>query len=489
MQSWFEPVPIHPLVFFRIILGALISLIVLKKYFGMGLLQEYYVKPTFHFTYYGFSWVKPLSETGMYLVFWVMLLAGIGMVLGLFYRLSAICLFLTWTYVFLIDKAFYQNHHYLVCLITFWMIFLPANGLFSLDGILFKKQRQETMPAWMLWALRLFIAIPYLYGAFAKMNLDWLQAKQTWIWVQYGSIGKSIPDSLKFEFVGWFIAYFGLLFDLLVVPALFWGRTRLPACLAVFAFHFSNSIIFRIGLFPWMMMFSTLLFFPPDLIPQVIAAIKKKQKFDWSILWRTEITIRPNDPPAVSLPFNRSQRIVIVSLVLFFGFQLLFPFRHWLYPGNPSWNGKGDLFAWRMMLDDKLGFVDLRIVDRKNKQVKMVSTRDPKFPIMLTEHQKMNFPRLPDFVLQYAHFLEKEMIAAKNGELSPEDVEIYARVMIALNGRPFMPLLNPDLDLTTVPRTLFEHERLILPQMPTPPGAESPYSVLEKNKKAEGGSP
>ena len=60
------------------------------------------------------------------------------------------------------------------------------------------------------------------------------------------------------------ISYGGLLFDLLIVPLLLWRRTRPLAFLVALAFHLTNWYLFNIGIFPWLMIAATLLFFPPS---------------------------------------------------------------------------------------------------------------------------------------------------------------------------------------------------------------------------------
>ncbi len=49
------------------------------------------------------------------------------MLAGFLYRISAILFFLAFTYVFLLSESRYLNHFYLVVLISFIMIFVPAH--------------------------------------------------------------------------------------------------------------------------------------------------------------------------------------------------------------------------------------------------------------------------------------------------------------------------------------------------------------------------
>ena len=461
--SWFAPVPIEGLVWFRIVFGSLITWLVFHSYFGLNFLESYYVAPGFTFSYYGFSWVKPLPATGMYIVFWTMAIAGATMAIGFLYRLSTFLVFATWTYVFLCEKAVYQNHHYLVMLLAFWMILIPAHRKFSIDALIWKSIRSDFAPAWSLWTIRLLIAIPYVYGSIAKMNTDWLNARPVWIWVNIGSISHALPEFLKREETAWFISYYGLIFDLLVVPALFWGPTRLLACLGILGFHGTNTFLFAIGIFPPLMIASTLLFFPKNMIPDIVAAVRGKKKFDWSYLWRTEKIELPET--GLGSPTS-GQRALIWTLVLFFGFQFLFPLRQNLYPGNPSWNGWGDLFAWRMMLDDKRGQAEFRLMDFKNRKELKIRTLDPEQKLHLNKIQQVSMLRQPDMLLQYAHFLEEGYIKASNGDVTKEDVKVFVRAAASLNGRDYFDMVKPGIDLTEVERGLLTAEDWIYPELP-----------------------
>ena len=85
---------IAPLVIFRIIFGLMMFLGTLR-FWCNGWIDTLYVKPIHFFNYYGFEWVKPLSELGMYMVFLLLLVASLGIALGFFYRLASLLYFPT----------------------------------------------------------------------------------------------------------------------------------------------------------------------------------------------------------------------------------------------------------------------------------------------------------------------------------------------------------------------------------------------------------
>src|SRR5690606_11484468 len=123
------------------------------------------------------SWVNNVGSPGIYWVFGLMGLASLGIALGLFYRVSILTFFVLFTYVELIDVSNYLNHYYLVSLLAFILVFLPANRLWSLDAFFVKRKSglaKTSIPAWMLWWLRFQVACVYFYAGLAKFGEDWL---------------------------------------------------------------------------------------------------------------------------------------------------------------------------------------------------------------------------------------------------------------------------------------------------------------------------
>jgi hypothetical protein len=64
----------------------------------------------------------------------------------------------------------------------------------------------------------------------------------------------------------------------------------------------------------------------------------------------------------------------------------------------------------------------------------------------------------PHLMVQFAHALEDGHLG-----LEGSDLEVYAHVAASLNGRPLRPLIDPDVDLTQVPRAWFGRAGWILP--------------------------
>ena len=115
-----------PLISFRLIFGALMVFSTIR-FMYLGWIEEHYFEPLFHFKYWGFEWVEPLSLVGLYFVNFLMIISALGVMFcsGVLFRIATILLFLTFTYTELIDITYYLNHYYFVSLICFLLIFSP----------------------------------------------------------------------------------------------------------------------------------------------------------------------------------------------------------------------------------------------------------------------------------------------------------------------------------------------------------------------------
>lgn len=105
-----KEISIAPLIVFRIIFGALM-LFGTSRFLLKGWVLENYILPKHHFGYLGFEWVEKLPGNWMYLPFFVMIACSLLVILGLFYRVAIVLLFISFTYVELIDKTYYLNHY------------------------------------------------------------------------------------------------------------------------------------------------------------------------------------------------------------------------------------------------------------------------------------------------------------------------------------------------------------------------------------------
>ena len=67
-------VPGSSLAAFRVAAG-LSGAVVAARFVSRGWVERLYLEPSYHFTYPGFSWVRPLPAAGMYALYAVMVLS------------------------------------------------------------------------------------------------------------------------------------------------------------------------------------------------------------------------------------------------------------------------------------------------------------------------------------------------------------------------------------------------------------------------------
>ncbi|MBZ0097553.1 MAG: HTTM domain-containing protein, partial [Taibaiella sp.] len=116
-QHFGKPVYSASLAVFRMVFG-LMLLFSTIRFWAKGWIEELYINPKFYFSYYGFEWVKPLGDY-TYILFIVCGISALLFALGLFYRIASVLLFLSFTYIELMDKTNYLNHYYFVTLVLF----------------------------------------------------------------------------------------------------------------------------------------------------------------------------------------------------------------------------------------------------------------------------------------------------------------------------------------------------------------------------------
>ena len=421
----FAAVPIVPLVIFRVAFG-MIMLWEVWRYFTYGWIERYYIRPGFYFSYYGFDWIKSWGGDGMYLHFYALGFLAIMIALGFCYRISAILFFLGFSYVFLLDEARYLNHFYLISLISFLLIFVPAHRFLSLDAWIRPRIESKVVPAWALWLLRFQIGIVYFYGGIAKINADWLRGEPLREWLASSTDFPLIGQYFTQEWLVYTFAYGGLLFDLLFVPLVFHRRTRPLILLVSLFFHVSNHYLFNIGIFPWFMLAANVLFLPIS-------------------LWGKPDPLLNPPPPAGEgrVRVFSLQRMLIYFLAIYCLFQLLFPLRHFLYPGEVHWTEEGHRFSWHMKLRDKEGAVEFWVIDWDTGTSQVIDPRD-----YLLRHQIDAMKTRPDMLLEFSHFIAEMM---RYEGIAEPDVRV--RALVSLNSREPQLMIDPGVNLAKVERS------------------------------------
>lgn len=436
---------IAPLVIFRIGFGIMMLFSSIRFWYH-GWIETLYIQPKFHFSYYGFEFIKPLGDY-TYLLFVICALSTVFVAIGFKYRLAIITFFISFTYIELMDQATYLNHYYFISVLSFLMIFLPANASFSIDAILKKKHYKE-IPKWSIDSIKLLLSIVYIYAGLAKLNSDWLfKAMPLKIWLPSKYNIPLIGDTLMHQ--DWFhyaMSWSGAVYDLAIPFLLINKRTRSFAFILVVVFHVFTRLLFPIGMFPYIMIVSALIFFDASFHKKIIVVLKKLLKPLKSLI---DISIDSLETYKLTL---KKERAVIFVLTLFFAIQFLLPWRYALYPGELFWTEEGYRYSWRVMLMEKAGYSTFKIVNKETNEFFYVNNSD-----FLTSFQEKQMSYQPDFILEYAHYLGDHFTSQGH-----ENVQVFVDSYVALNGRLSRPFIDAKVDLYQQKES-FKHKHWIVP--------------------------
>lgn len=230
------------------------------------------------------------------------------------------------------------------------------------------------------------------------------------------------------------MSWAGLLFDLTIVVWLSFAKTRKWAYLVVILFHTMTGLLLNIGLFPILMIFSTVVFFDAEQQQKVIEKLGGK--------WRET---RIKEVPSFYLSYFFIAHFIV---------QISLPLRHhFLYNGNILWTEEGARFSWRVMLLEKDGMATFYVKDPNSERHWVVSNLE-----FLTPFQEKRMSIRPDHILQFAHHVAA--IYARRYDI--ENPIVRAEVYVAMNGRVSQLLIDPKVNLAEVPRR-FGQKDWILP--------------------------
>ena len=422
------------LIVFRIAFGLLIFLESVGAILT-GWVTRNIVQPKFTFSFIGFEWIQPLPGNGMYIYYIVMGVFGLLVMVGYKYRLSMIAFTLMWTATYLMQKSSYNNHYYLLMLLSAIMVFLPANRYFSIDARLKPEIKKISMPQWCSWVFIIQMFIVYTYASIAKMYPDWLDTSVMEVILRGKRNYVIVGELLQQKWMHYFITYGGLLFDGLIIPLLLYKPTRKWAFFVSLFFHLFNSFVFQVGIFPYLSIAFALFFFDPKTVRNLF--LKKKPFYD-----KNEVVI-----PSYKRPF-------IVVFVIYFIIQIGLPLRHWFFKDDVLWTEEGHRLSWRMMLRSKSGSTFYRVIDSKTNAPIPINLND-----YLTKNQQRTASTKPDVIWQFAQHLKKDF--AKKGI----DVKVFVNAHVKVNNNQYQRLIDPNVDLANVQWEPLKHSDWLLPSI------------------------
>ena len=116
------------------------------------------------------------------------------------------------------------------------------------------------------------------------------------------------------------------------------------------------------------------------------------------------------------------------------------PFRHICYSGNLLWTEEAYRFSWRVMLMEKAGYANFKVIDPETGKRFYINNGN-----FLNPLQEKQMATQPDFILEYAHFLKRY-----HQQWGIKNPAVYVESYVALNGRTSRQFIDPTVDLTKI---------------------------------------
>jgi hypothetical protein len=354
------------------------------------LVEQFYVRPKWHFAYPGFEWLRPWPAPWMSVELVLLGAAGLFTALGLYTRPATVALALVFGHLFLLDETLYHNHYYLILLLAGSLALMPAATCFSLDR--WRKSCRsadgrdytDAVPFWPVLVLRWQMFLLYFYAGIHKLHPDWLSGRAMWLagarlheFLERGLGSDRVAAAGEWataQTLAQGIALAGLVYDVSIGLLLLGRRTRFLGLVLTVLFHGSNWLSFDLGFLPILAIASTLIFFEPDWPRRVGRWIRhptwRRPDWPWAATGAVLVPAaglvlgwKSKAAPAVGGKALSLRPWAAAALALWLAFQSLWPARHWLIDGDAQWTEEGQRFSWRMMLRRKRGQLTLHIDD------------------------------------------------------------------------------------------------------------------------------
>ncbi|XP_063218903.1 vitamin K-dependent gamma-carboxylase isoform X2 [Bacillus rossius redtenbacheri] len=433
------------------------------------------------------EFITPLPLQWMCIVYAVMWAGAVGIMLGIFYKLSCIAFIIPYGYIFLLDKCAWNNHSYLYGVTAVLLLGTGANHYCSLD-IFFGKVKWNThVPLWNYAILRFQFFILYFFAGLKKMDQDWLDGysmanlSNHWLFEPL----KLFMTSEQIDY--WIIHQTGFLLDITVGFLLFVDKTRPYAIFICSMFHVINSRLFSIGMFPYVCLVTLPLFCHADWPRRInifthheeTTKLPPKQCFCETCACLGHQLVKNAMPCDVSgevisqRKITKSscvtwkQTIVTALLLSHMGFQTFLPFSHFVTKGLNNWTNGLYGYSWDMMVHSwDTVLVVVKIVDNNTGKEYFIDSTEWVHSDKWTKHA--------DMVKQYAKCVKNNIIQdkeienynngfIKNGVLMSINISVYIDVWSSLNGRIHQRMFDPRVDLLKAEWSLFNSVSWLMP--------------------------
>ena len=443
LYTWLQkPVSNTSIVLFRIVFS--LCLLIQTYYFlSEGFVEENIIKP---FTLFPFiDSIQPIENitvfnfliNPMMILAYIMLFSNIGMLFNKISRISTLIFFLCFTYFWLLDKGYFNNHYYFISIICFLIVIINPNSSFK---------KNIYVPRISLICLQAMIFIIYFIAGINKLNPYWLIDMQPMSHILETQANETGNTFFINPIVLGFVTYGGVFYDLTIGFLLLWKPTRALGFILVFVFNIINYLLFKeigeIGVFPLIMISTLILFIRPESLDNLF---------------------KLNTKPKIKTTQHRWINIFIISFLFI---QIIIPFRHLLIKGHVDYNTMGQRFSWRMKTMYKkpytagvIGFdIYLKTNGYKEKiaHVNLYNLEDfsdeyATSSMYLTQKQKTALLYYPDMLPIFCNQLEEVLKDYLSKQIKVDfDIIINAQCEMGFMGRAPQAVIDPSVDLTRV---------------------------------------
>lgn len=208
-------------------------------------------------------------------VFYIIL--SVCLIIGLFTRISSLFFILLHIAIFEGSPLYSYGVDIFSSIALFYCFFFPTNVQFSLDKIIFKKQRRNPGPYRKI--LQIHLCIVYVSSGFVKLlGEDWRTGEA--IWQALHQIRHNVTIPLNFDFLSAFpivlllLSWFVVLIELLYPFILFIKKIRPFGITAVICLHLGIAVSLGLYFFSVLMILLTICAFL-DLNKEILPMTKK----------------------------------------------------------------------------------------------------------------------------------------------------------------------------------------------------------------------
>ena len=342
------------------------------------------------------GWIDPS------VVIWFSLACAILFTIGAGFRMACAGLVVGFGLLLFRDVTEYSNFEYLAMLTVLLFIPTTANRRFAVDAKLFEKTASNTTPLWPILLLQFQATVAYFFGGISKLTSDWFGGEPLRTWLTKAAPDAIFPSLWTAEYTPVVMSIGGCAFDLLIPFFLIRRRTRVVAFIVLVAFHITNEYLISVGVLPWFMIASAIIFFTP---------------------------VHETAPS----PSKKISSFATAFIVFWIVLQCAIPMRFVAYPGYSKYTMQGQRFAWwwryAQFDADVKYYVEL---EGKRERVELRK--------YITAKQAQKFP-YHQFVIRLAHKISKDK----------GNAPVFADLKVSLNQRKIQSYVDPNTDLSKVP--------------------------------------